>query len=291
MELWHILILIHIIFISTAEGIGKYFVDRIDPIQVSFFQYLTSVIWMPILYFGILGNRPTLNSFPWWYIAVGSIFGCAIWNFWKAKQQSLTKSILMEKAANGLSILIVVLFFGEYILLDPTTSQGIQNIAGLTCIALAVILLYSKKTHANSESSFNYALWIPAITTFVIVTGAVNAFTKPLVGIYDPLQLLTLQYIGSFSTITILMILQKKTPFIGRKNIAGTLVTGFFTSTAVAAMFTALTLTSGTQFFAIKSIGIPALTILIGVFFFKETFNKRMWAPFICAVIGILLLS
>ena len=290
MELWHILLFSHIALLVTAEGISKYFIDKIRSDQVLFFQYLTSVIVIPSLYVISVQAKIDWAHIPWWFILFGSVFSLGVYALYNAKRESLSKSIIMEKAATGLSVLLLVLFVGEFYIIDPRSTQGLQNFIGLVLVGIAAYLLYHKHTHLGSESTFRHHVWIRWISIFVIIMGVAHPIAKYMLNTYDPLLLLSLQYIGSFLTIAILPFRMGSPTKIPGRSIAGTLLLGFFTSIAVASLYGALALTSGTQVLAIRSIAVPFLTVLIGVSKFNERFTNRMYLPFILAIIAVYLL-
>lgn len=192
---------------------------------------------------------------------------------------------------NGVSILVLVIFFGELSIIDPRSTQGLIHLTGLLLIFLAMYLLYKEKTHEGSEATFNYKEWIKWITPFIFIIGIGQALVKPLVAIYDPLLLLSLQYMGSFSTIAILSMIKKEPPVAEKQYIAGALLSGLFSSCAVALLYTSLTLINGTQALAMTAIGVPIITILIGIFIFKEKFTSRILLPFFLALVAIFLLK
>ena len=199
--------------------------------------------------------------------------------------------MLMNKTMNGVSIFFLVLLFGEFTIIDPRTHKGLLHLVGLCLIFIAIYLLYHKKTHEGSEASFNYKEWVKWITPFVVIIGIGQAIVKPLVFHYDPLLLLSLQYLGSFLTMIFLCLYQKAGIIVKKKYILGGLSTGIFSSIGVAVMYTSLVYASGTQIFAIAAIGVPVITIPAAVFIFKERFTKRMIFPFILAMVSIFLLG
>lgn len=290
MENWQILIAAHILLISIYEFLSKYFLHKMPVLVLTFYQYLTSLIIVPILYFTI--SKPDLSNtaIPWWFILMGVFWSIAVYCFQHAKKQSLSKSMLMNKMMNGVSIFFLVLLFGEFTIIDPRSHAGLLHLLGLCLIGIAMYILYHEKTHEGSEASFNYKEWVKWITPFVVIIGIGQAIVKPLVSRYDPLLLLSLQYFGSFSTMLFLCLYKKTQVIVEKKYIAGALSTGIFSSIAVAFMYTSLTFASGTQIFAIAAIGVPIITLWAAVFIFKERFTKRMIFPFVLALVSIFLL-
>ncbi len=291
MQTWHILITAYVLLISIYELLSKYFIHKMPVLVLVFYQYLTSLIIVPILYFAV--SKPNLShtNIPWWFILMGVFWSIAVYCFQHAKKQSLSKSMLMNKTMNGVSIFFLVILFGEFTIIDPRTDKGLLHLVGLCLIFIAIYLLYHRKTHEGSETSFNYKEWAKWITPFVVIIGIGQSIVKPLVAIYDPLLLLSLQYLGSFSTMAFLCLYKKTKIIVEKKYIAGALLTGLFSSVGVAVMYTSLLYASGTQIFAIAAIGVPVITLLAAVFIFKERFTRRMVLPFLLALVSILLLG
>lgn len=291
MENWHILVAAYVLLISIYEFLSKYFLHKMPVLVLTFYQYLTSLIILPILYLTI--SKPDLSNtnIPWWFIIMGVFWSIAVYCFQHAKKQSLSKSTLMNKMMNGVSIFFLVLLFGEFTIIDPRTHAGLLHLLGLCLIGIAMYILYHEKTHQGSEASFNYKEWVKWITPFVLILGPGQAIIKPLVARYDPLLLLSLQYFGSFLTMIFLCLYQKAGIIVKKRYILGGLSTGIFSSIAVSCLYTSLKFASGTQIFGLVAIGAPIITILGAVLFFKERFTKRMIFPFILAIVSIFLLG
>jgi len=129
------------------------------------------------------------------------------------------------------------------------------------------------------------------ITLNILIMGFAKFVVKYAVNGNEPLLVLRLQYIGSFTVIALLCLITKKTIFIGWKRILGTLIIGIFISTAMASLYTALSLSSATQVFSITTVCMVVVMTLMGAIFFKEKITKRLILPFVLGILAIYLLK
>ncbi len=290
MQIWHLLILGHVAAMSIGQYFGKIFVHKIHPYQILFYQYIASIATISI-YLAVLKPDAKFGDATFWFLGIGFMYAFGISATYHSKKQSLSKTTVTKKMSDLIPIFLAILFLGEHQILSTSTPGGIKKIIGLILAITATLLFYQKNTHRGSEKSFNYLKWIKWITIAIVVQGFAKFIVKFAVDHNEPLQVLQLQYIGSFITITLLALFSKKNLTIGWKNSIGSLGIGILISTSLAALYTALSLSTATQVFSLVSIGTLVVISSIGIFVFKEKFTKKMILPFILALIAIYLLK
>ncbi|PLX28680.1 hypothetical protein C0581_01400 [Candidatus Parcubacteria bacterium] len=290
MEFWHFLVIGYVVSMSFGQYIGKVFVHKIHPYQILFYQYIASIITTTI-YIKLLKPDVGFFDIPIWFLGIGFLFAIAVTSTYHAKKQSLSKTSVMTKVANFITIILAVIFLQEYELISFSSFDGIQRLLGLLLIIVTVFLFYQKKTHRGSEETFDHSVWIKWITVHIFVMGFAKFIVKYAVTEYDPLSVLRLQYIGSLFAISLLCVFSRKTIFIGWKKMVGTLVIGLFISTAMSSLYVALSQSSATQVLSVVTVGMIMVLTLMGVFFFKEKITKRMIVPFVLGIISIYFLK
>jgi drug/metabolite transporter (DMT)-like permease len=290
MQTWHLLIAGYVVLVATAQYLGKIFVHKIHPYQILFYQYISSLITIST-YIALLKPESIFSDVPLWFIGIGFLYGIGISSNYHAKKQSLSKTRILANATYIIAIILAIIFLGEYKLLSFDSWGGIKILVGIALTIVALIFFYQKNNHQGSEESFDYKIWIKWISVYILVVGFARFIVKYAVNFNEPLLVAEFQYIGSFIIILILCITTHKNLRIGWKNMWGSLLIGVVRSSAMAAIYTALSMSTATQVFSIAPVASTIIVVLLGVFAFKEKITKRMILPFILGLIAIYLLK
>lgn len=287
---WQFWTLITVIAFSFSLIAANYLRRRLSATILMYYQYASSLIAVILIF--LLHHLSLPITHPAFIlsfiIGIVNTFGAIA--FMEALGFNLSKPATFFQFKTHLTILLFAVFMGEYFIFNPQTPSGLLKISALIIATLSMALLLKKNPTTKASNS---SAWMkPTIIAFIIF-GFSQFFAKILVIDLHPAQATVSQYLGSFLTINIIVLL-KKTPLkISTKDFWLSFLRGSLVGLGWFALYSSLTTGPGSIITLIRSLGTMIIPVVFGLIFLKEHqhYNLKNYLGLILGILSIILLS
>ncbi len=281
---WQILAIIAILFTISSQAFNKYQIHRGSGLQVTFYKYLSAVLFVSLIW------KVGSNTWPslWWIIILyGMVSGLVITVYTKASKHSLSKTILASPASQLVSIALAAILFKEWQLFDYRLISGKQMILALLLMPVVIYLFYEKTKESKQ--------WTWLMSIFIFWWGTGRVFQKYFLASVDAMQLTMLQYWGCLLAIFIATRIRKVNLQVTKKFAITGLIHGIVASLGVLIFYFALQKTEVTRISLFRQPIFTLIATIIGLWGFKEIkiMSVKKWLGMIVALImtGLVLMA
>jgi len=125
----------------------------------------------------------------------------------------------------------------------------------------------------------------------VLLQGTLVFAIKPLTGIFNPVLLLFMQYLGGLISVVIYVLVKKFNLSIKKRELKLSLVSGFLVSTGLTFYYMAIKLLPISIASPVQSVGIILMQSFFGFVFLKEKLTKKVVMGIVCSILCIILLT
>jgi len=281
---WQVLIVIGVVLVSIGQVISKYQVHRAASLQVLVYKYLASVV---LIWFLWKLSDYSLPSQWWMFIGYGMITGFNVVLYTLASRISLSKTTMTAPVNQILGILFAAILLNEWRLFNLHSQGGIQLMTALFLVPLLFYLLHEKIGKTSEK-------WTIYMTIYVIAVAGLRVLAKIFLYSVEPIQLLSLQYIGSLVIIILGIKWRQHKFYIGKKFAVLGLTQGVFNSLGILLFLSALKQSSVTQTSLLRMPLFIVLTTSAGLLGFKEIkdMTRKKWLGMLVALgITVLMLT
>lgn len=233
--------------------------------------------------------RGDFNFYPL-VSSVAFIVAVAVWFFNRAVKIGLTQSILILPLTAIVSVVLSVIFLGEFYLLNPASLNGIISILGVLGILAASVCFAG----VSGGIALERRQWMRLIFLYILISGStgflIKYFAMENVSIGD---YLISWYLGASMSPFLPSFLEKSWQLkIKHTQILSYILLSVTVIGAMWAYYLALTLAPATIVLPVHSFLFTIGTVLVGLFVFheKEKFTKMDWAGLVVGFVGVFLL-
>lgn len=293
--MWTAYLVVSSLFGVVRDILTKKITQHLNPLVSLLYFYITAIITAAGISIFYYNSNPFLNDTNSWIVRVfGIAFGLGVYGFFNSIKLSLTKTQTYTNYRNLVSIGLAYLFLGE-----------LKGFTWQTAIALVIFVLalvlphYFKKTSTDEKKLEKEWFFWMALNVIFIGSGLffVKLFTKNML----PIDVLTNQYIGSFSVIG-LIILLRNTVFKAKmgelkltsepKYIYLSFLNGVITALSLFCLYVAISLNKVSLVTQMDNFIRTLLIVPIGLFILKEnkTYTTIDYVSLGLALVGAMLL-
>jgi len=133
--------------------------------------------------------------------------------------------------------------------------------------------------------------WFTYVLMAVLLQGTLVFAIKPLTGIFNPVLLLFMQYLGGLISVVIYVLVKKFNLSIKKRELKLSLVSGFLVSTGLTFYYMAIKLLPISIASPVQSVGIILMQSFFGFVFLKEKLTKKVVMGIVCSILCIILLT
>ena len=133
--------------------------------------------------------------------------------------------------------------------------------------------------------------WFTYVLMAVLLQGTLVFAIKPLTGIFNPVLLLFMQYLGGLISVVIYVLVKKFNLSIKKRELKLSLVSGFLVSTGLTFYYMAIKLLPISIASPVQSVGIMLMQVLFGFTFLKEKLTKKAFIGLTCSILCIIFLT
>ncbi len=261
---WIFFITLHLVLFTSVTYLTKTLLKELSPLQVLFFQYIGS--FFNILLLGLVRNRELFfdlsNS---WLTFLGILFAIGVFATNKAIKINLSRTFIANQFSGLVSIILSAVFLAEYLLFDPRTLRGILLLLTFPLSFISIVLM---KGFGKGKISNKWAIWC---IVFTMILGTAMFLVKVFVADISTLEVLLFQYIGSFLTVLVIVILTKVNLKLNRKLILKSLLLGILMSTSLTFLYKSYSLAPLAYVQLVQKLGTTIIGVLLGLIVFKES--------------------
>lgn len=283
---WKYALAILAIVNSSAIVFNKIASDRIEKKAVGiFYKNLCQVIVVALLF--ILFWKKEFSPIVFSIGIMGFVNAFGDYFMWRALNLNLSKTVLSFPLMEVLSIILVVIFLGEFMLWNYQLALGVA-----LCL-LAMWLFYSAKREKGKQES-SVKKWLFFIIGMILIFGTLDFLIKYFAS-NVPIQTFVVSWpVGQFLGISFVLLLMKQNPIkTPRKTILLVLPVSLAFLGATAAIYWTYQLGGpASMVLPIRGLAITIIPGLAGWFVFKERkeFSKIEWLGFVVGIVGAILI-
>lgn len=260
---WIFFIVLHLVLFTSVTYLTKKLLKELNPLQILFFQYIGS--FFNILILGLIRNKEVFfdinNS---WLTFLGILFAVGVFATNKAIKINLSRTFIVNQFTGLVSIILSAVFLSEYLLFNPGTLKGILLILTFPLTFVSIVLM---KGFGKGKVSNRWVLWC---VIFTLVIGVAMFLVKVFVTNISTLEVLLFQYIGSFLTVSIIIILAKIDLKLNRRLLLKSLLLGILMSTSLTFLYKSYSLAPLAYVQLVQKLGTTIIGVLLGLVVFKE---------------------
>lgn len=185
---WQVLILLSFLLHGTRTYYNKRLTQVLPPILANFWVFFLAIplsFLAKFLFHADVAFRVSDLSF----LLIGALTGLSMVTLFAALRLSVYKTSLASSFNIVVTILLAALFLGEWQLLNPSTSHGLQTLVGIVLVLVALYLVHKKpKEIVVHIRTLAEKRWLVFITLNVLFSGVSGFLAKYFIDRINPYE-------------------------------------------------------------------------------------------------------
>lgn len=262
---WQLLIVIGVFLHGARTVFNKKLTQVLSPVQANFWSFVVAVPIALLLHL-ILGLEFTFGQGIYGFLFIGAFIGIAMWALFEALAINVHRTSLLMSFNVVVTIVLAVIFLGEWQYLNPQTSQGIKTLLGIVLAGASLMLLYrADKRHGNMTLR-----WLVLTLVSLTLIGFNGFLAKFLLASIHPVTALLYQLIGSTLTAGLLGMYHKKIALPAVSTIKFIFGRSVLLVLVLYVSYQTLQIVPATIVTPTREIGWVLVDVLIGLYIFHE---------------------